>query len=189
MMKQTIFQLLFISCLSVSFFSCEKEATDNAKNEQAPSLYDPKIETAFDVEILYSEQANVRVKVNAPTLVRHKKADPITEFPDGIYINFINNSQNTKSFLTACHAIKYDRKQQIEVTDSVVVRTAKGDLLQTEKLIWNEKTRLIKSDGPVTIITATEEIVAQDFEANQDFTEYTFRNITGIKRLRRGQNK
>jgi len=51
-----------------------------------------KEETAIDVKIYYSDSAQVKVIINAPTLVRHTERSVTNdEFPDGVLVEFMGN--------------------------------------------------------------------------------------------------
>ncbi len=162
--------------------ACSKEEITEVKVGQE---YNTKLEIAYDVEILYSEEAQVKVKVTAPTLLRYKSGNPYTEFPDGIKVEFLNEKQKTTSYLTACHATKKDKKNEIIATDDVEVLTGKGDILRTEHLIWKDQAKRIYGDSVVTIITQTEQITGTGFSANQDFSEYEIQNPRGFKKIDR----
>ena len=55
-----------------------------------------------------------------------------------------------------------------------------GDRLNTEKLIWNKKTKKIHTDEPVQITTAEEVIFGKGLIAEQDFSKYQIKDITGV---------
>ena len=61
----------------------------------------------------------------------------------------------------------------------MVVVNRKGERLNTEKLIWDERNELLSSDRFVKITTAEEIIFGDGFEANQDFSRYRIFNVKG----------
>lgn len=176
---------LFLFLVLLAFVtSCKKEVSEiNATTYD----YSTEIEQAKNVEILYSEEGKVRVKIKAPILVRHNTKDPYSEFPDGINGEFYNDNLQPTSYLKACYATKKEKQNEVYIYEDIEVLTSKGDMILTEKLVWQEKSKRIFSDTIVTIITKTEEITGTSFEATQDFSEYTIRNISGIKRVDKKQ--
>lgn len=105
------------------------------------------------------------------------------EFPDGLEIQFYNDVLKPTSHLVADYAIKYENKQNVIIRDNIVVRTAKGERLYTDELIWNESKKRVTSDKKVTIYTESHKIQGIGFTANQEFTEYEILDVTGTYRL------
>jgi lipopolysaccharide export system protein LptC len=62
----------------------------------------------------------------------------------------------------------------------VVFENDKGEMLETEKLSWIEKDAKIRTDGLVKITTANEIITGFGLEADEDFSNYTIQQISGI---------
>ena len=60
-----------------------------------------------------------------------------------------------------------------------MVTNAKGEKLETEHLIWSEREQKIWSEEFVTLSRGTEVIMGQGFEADQNFTTYTIKKVTG----------
>ena len=57
-------------------------------------------------------------------------------------------------------------------------KNVKGDLLETEHLIWNEK-EIVYTEEFVKITTKNEVIYGKGLVSNQDFTKYTIKKISG----------
>jgi len=66
------------------------------------------------------------------------------------------------------------------VRDDVVLINIKGEKLNSEELWWNRQTKKITSDKFVKVTTLDEEIIGYGFDANEDFSEYTVRNVKMI---------
>ncbi len=137
------------------------------------------VETSEGLTILYSDSARVKVKITAPELVRYDTEKPYTELPKGVHVEFYDNTLRVNSTLDAKYALRRDMEAIMEARDDVVVVNIKGEKLNTEHLLWNEKTAKISSDKFVKITTADKIIYGNGFEANQDFTSYKIFNIKG----------
>lgn len=61
----------------------------------------------------------------------------------------------------------------------------KNEKLNTEHLIWNERTKKIYSDDFVKITTPDEIIFGNGFEADQDFSRYKIMKIKGTINLKK----
>ena len=148
------------------------------------------VETIKDVQMLYSDEGKVKIKLTAPLSLRHKTQDPYLEFPEGLTLEFFSDSLTIQSKLTAKYGIRYEKKQRTEVRDQVVWdNQEKKETLETEELIWDERQKKIFSNKFVKITTTNESIYGKGFETNQSFTNYKIRQITGTVRINAKQLK
>ncbi len=144
------------------------------------------VQSAKNIEILYSDSAILKLKVVAPKLERYDNTDnPYIEFTAGIKVFFYDKEQNIVSSLKSNYAI-YDEKTEIwEAKEDVVVVNNKGEIINTELLIWDKKLEMISSDKFVKITTADEILYGEGFEADQNFNNYTIYNTTGSLNLKK----
>lgn len=169
-----------IALLTLPFLiwaSCQNDL--NAVKETA-SLYEPAKETGTDIEMLYSDWGVLKIKLQAPKVIRHRTENPYMEFPEGVHLFFYDNQKNVNSELKAGYAIRYENTLQTVFRDSVYVVNVDNETLLTDELIWDEQAEKIYSDKFVRVITADERLTGTGFEANQDFTNYKIKNITGV---------
>lgn len=178
-----ISRLLFlVSYLFLTFLSsCEN---DIAVVNSITSVNEKKLplESGKNVEIMYSDSARVRAKLNAPKLDRYAGAKPYMELPKGLELIFYDEHKNLQTKLTADYGIGFDSgngMEHMEAKRNVVVINQKGDKLNTEHLIWNAITKKIFTDEFVKITTNDEIIWGDGLVANQDFSDYTIKNVKG----------
>ena len=172
----------------VGLSSCE---TDLEKVTLVTGKESAPVENSEGLTILYSDSARVKVKITAPRLVRFGTEKPYTELPAGVHVEFYDPAMRINSTLDAKYALRRDAESIMEAKNDVVVVNAKGEKLNTEHLVWNEKTAKISSDKFVKITTADKIIYGNGFEANQDFTSYKIFNIKGtitINKYERASN-
>ena len=132
---------------------------------------DTKVEVGREVEILYSDSAVVRVRIQAPTLLNYAdQMDPRQEFPDGVQVDFLDNRLRVTSTLTAKKGIRRADKGNVTVRDSVVLRSIKKEQLETEELIWEERTGRVHTDKFVKITKPGEVMYGYGLEATDDFS-------------------
>jgi LPS export ABC transporter protein LptC len=132
---------------------------------------DVAVEVGQEVEILYSDSAIVRVRVTGPVLHNYSgREKPRQEFPEGIKMEFLMPDLSVRSVLTANRATRYQEEGRIVAKDSVVLTTIKQEKLETEELIWDEKTAKIRTDKFVKVTQPGEIIYGFGLEANQDFS-------------------
>lgn len=177
---------ILLACLL--FIACEN---DLQKVNELTKEYEAAIESGKDIVMLYSEMGVVRVKIEGQSLERHKTDEPFVEFPEGVKVTFYDENHEINSVLTADYAIRYEKDQRAVLKRNVVlVNDRKGERLETEELLWNEKEQTISGEQLVTITTPRETIIGTEgFEADQDFSEYTIRGIVDSEVLIRDDIK
>lgn len=138
------------------------------------------VERISEVDILYSDSAVVRLRIQAPTLLNYLvQNEERKEFPDGLQVSFFDSYGKVTSTLAARQATQYERKSLIVIQDSVVVESAGGERLETDELIWDERQRALYTQKLVKVTTASEQIYGYGFRSNQDFTEWQINKVTG----------
>ena len=157
-------------------FSCENDL--NKVKLYSKGKISPQ-ESAKNIKILYSDSAHVEVELIAPLLNRYETENPYIEMPKGFNAIFYNDKLDVKSKLNANYGIRYERDQRMEARKNVTVINEKGDMLNTEHLIWDERKAKLYSNEFVKITTKDEIIFGNGFEANQDFSKYKIFNIKG----------
>jgi LPS export ABC transporter protein LptC len=149
------------------------------KVKEAAGAYEPSRESGKGVQMLYSEDGAVLMKLLAPQALRYEVQDPYIEFPKGVLITLLDSTGEITGILKSKYAITYENKDQTTFRDSVYVRNVRGDELFTEELVLDEGKDRIHSDRFVRIITPDEQIIGHGLESNQDFSRYRVLKITG----------
>ncbi len=162
---RSIFWCLIPVCLLTA-------CTDSIKEtRQVFTQDDVAVEVGKEVEILYSDSAFVRVRVTGPLLHNYSDREkPRQEFPEGIKMDFLMPDLSVRSVLTAKAATRFQTEGRIVVRDSVVLTTVKQEKLETEELIWDERTAKIRTDKFVKVSQPGEVIYGFGLEAEQDFS-------------------
>jgi len=158
--------LLF--ALSILLGAC---GNDLAEVEALVAKFDAKVETAYNVEILYSDSALVRVRITGPRMLNHlDRRDPHQEFPDGVAVDFFGPDKKIESRLTANYGVRYQNQGLVIVRDSVVWQSIEKQKLESSELRWDERQRKIYTNKFVRITRPDEILYGRGFEANQDFS-------------------
>ena len=137
------------------------------------------VESGKNVEIIYSDSAKIKMKLISPQVDRYMGNDPHTEMPKGVKVEFYDDSLKVKSRLTANYAMRYEKEKRMEAKRNVVVTNERGDMLNTEHLIWDETKNLIYTEEFVKITTANEILMGNGLESNQDFSKYKIKFPSG----------
>lgn len=173
----TLFCFMFV----LFFTSCENDI-DEVNTVTAQTNY--PVESGKDMEVIYSDSGNVKIKLNAPVMMRFTGEKPYMEMPKGVKVLFYDNAMNVTSHLSANYAISYEKEEIMEAKSDVVVVNEKGEQLNTEHLIWEKRDERIHTDEFVKITTDDEIIYGNGLESNQSFTKYKIRDIKGIINLK-----
>jgi LPS export ABC transporter protein LptC len=178
-------------CLHICCFFCILSLLSSCKNDPASlnlviARANINIEKGKEVEINYSDNGIVRIKAIAPSVTRFNREKPYMEFSDGIKILFYNNDKQVESTLTAKYATAYENSHSMTARDSVVVINNKGEILNTDELIWDEDRKQIYSNSFVKITTTDEIIYGNGMTANENFTDYVIKHITGTIKVKTG---
>ena len=133
------------------------------------------------VEILYTDSGAVRWRLSAPEMnhYTYNVKERYIEMPKGLYLEFFNDSNKVKTTLKANYGIRYEDSKKTEVKYNVIVTNASGEILNTEQLFWDEGTRKIYTKEFVKITTKKEILTGTGIEAEEDFSEWAMKNISG----------
>ena len=172
--------LFFVLCSL--FFSACNNSLEEAK--LIVSRTNVNIEKGKDVQINYSDNGVVRIQASGPTATRFNTEKPYLEFSDGIKILFYNSAREVESTLTAKHATAVENSHSMTARDSIVVVNNKGEVLNTDELIWDEGKKIIYSNSFVKIATKDEILYGNGMIANENFTDYTIKHITGTIKVK-----
>lgn len=169
--------LFIISFLSV-FTSCKPDLKQVDKTLDRSLLNSEKAE---DVTIYYSKEGHTKAELKTPVF-RHMQQNnpPYVEMPAGLQVTFFDEDLKITSILTSKYGKLFEHNNNVLVRDSVVVKNFKGEMLQTEELVWNEKLQKFFTEKFVKITTPTQVIYGAGLESNQQFTEYKITNVSGI---------
>ena len=177
MIQKRILFLLFSGLFLLTVISCKNEIS---KVKEVTGSEEPAAQTAQGFEMLVSDSAVIRFKLQTPELIRHANVkEPFTEFPQGVKIEKYDANMNITSHITAQYAKLFEADNKWEAKNNVVAVNQKGDTLKTEYLVWDNKRNKIFSDQFVKIIQKDQVFTGIGFESNADFSEYRFNNLKG----------
>jgi LPS export ABC transporter protein LptC len=142
------------------------------------------VEVADNIRIIYSDSALLKVILEAKHLERFVGENPYLEMTEGVHVRFFNPMGDVESELSSNYAVSYQNTDIMEAKENVVVVNKKGETLNTEHLVWEEKTERIHTEEFVKITTADEVIFGHGLESNQDFSKYRIKKIKGTINLK-----
>lgn len=150
----------------------------NQSELKEPLIYDGPVRIGENVELFYTEDNRVKVKMVAPTAFEFENGD--NEFPDGLYLEFFDETGKLESTLRANEAFYFKKDQLWRGRGKVEVKNlGKNEQLNTEELFWKPAEEKIYTDKFVTIRQQSDVIYGQGLEARQDMSDYVIKKPEG----------
>jgi LPS export ABC transporter protein LptC len=176
-MSGRLFPTLFAALALALSTACENDPRDVQR--LSPDA-ESGVETATGVELHYSDSAVVRVRVRAPMMKSYiDPQKPRRVFPQGVGVEFFGPDRRPSSHLTAHYAVRYDNENRVELRDSVVVWNNLGEKLETQQMVWDDKTERLTADGFVKISRPGEIIMGYGLVSNLDFSRWHLSKVSG----------
>ena len=136
-----------------------------------------------DVDWLYTKNGLASHRLKSPKVLRFEGKKQYIEFPLGLEVFSFNIYGEHEAFMKSDYAIQYLDDKIIEAKDGVFLENSKGEKLETEFLVWDEKGGQIFTDALVKITKQGQLIIGEGFESNTSFSKYTLKNSHGIINL------
>lgn len=150
----------------------------NQSDLKEPLIYDGPMQTLENVELYYTENNSVKVKMVAALVYEFENGD--REFPEGIYLEFYDENGKLESTLRANEAYFFKKENQWRGRGKVEVKNLeKNEQLNTEELFWKPAEEKIFTDKFVTIRQQSDVIYGQGLEARQDMSDYIIKKPEG----------
>ncbi len=179
-----IINFLVLIFLASVFFGCSNSI------DEVEALFtekDLKMEQAKDVEILYSDSAQIKLKITAPSLKRYiQRTSSVDEFPNGVLVEFYDVNGKIISWLESDYAIRKAKDKKIFVKENVKLFNTQDDELSTDELIWDEETGEIYTNKYVRIAQPRrgDTLFGYGFIAKQEFQRFQLnKKVSGTKFL------
>ena len=169
----------YAAVMFVLFPACSGKDKDLAEaiteRDSLPSM------KSLGVTTFISDSGITRYKIIAEEwCIFDKKEPPYKNFEKGVYLEKFDSLFRIDASIKADTAYYYEKKKLWELRTNVSIRNLKGDKFDTELLFWDEKKEEIYSDKYIRIEQEDKTITGYGFESNQELTEYTIKNTTGI---------
>lgn len=168
--------LFLVVCFMLLLSSCENDLSKLPSNTPK----DLESDRATDVTFIYSEQGKTMAELHTREFIGNESAKPpYIDFLKGVKMNMFDDSMKVETVVTARSARYYTQAGNIIARDSVLVHNRKGETLQTEELIWNQKLQRFYTDKFVKMTVDGQVSWGYGLEATQDFSYVRIRNQRG----------
>lgn len=141
---------------------------------------DPPDRITTNAEYFFSDSGYVRNRLVAGRIAEYvTEGKERTVMTDGVELDFFDAAGGEGSKLTADRGLVTPKKQRMEVFGHVVFTNSRGERMETEHLVWSQDSDRVFTDSAVRIIRERDIIDGLGLDANEDFSRYTIRRITG----------
>jgi LPS export ABC transporter protein LptC len=165
------------SCVAVVTLVLFASACNQADMKE-PLIYDGPVQIGEDVELFYTEDNRVKLKMIAALVYEFENGD--REFPKGLYLEFYDEAGKLESTLRANEAYYFKKENRWRGRGKVEVKNLeKNEQLNTEELFWKPAEEKIFTDKFVTIRQESDVIYGQGLEAKQDMSDYIIKKPEG----------
>lgn len=175
------FKIVFTIFIALAglFVSCENDLKEVALLTQKGKL--APTESSIQLNVLYTDSGATQFRLKSPLMNHYLIGvkDPYSEFPKGVYIEHYGKDNRVKTTIKADYAIRYDLSHKMEAKYKIEIVNENGEKLKTEHIIWDEEKHKIYTDAYVEITTKREIIKGTGMEANEDFSEWEIKNVSG----------
>lgn len=173
-MQQFVFRLLLIVFSTLIVFACENKTEPPRTDLKSSEIPDQE---SWNSTVVFSDSGNIKAILYAGHIsVFNSKAITIIDSNATVYFYKQNE---IVSKLVGKRGKVFDTSKDIEIYDSVMVTNKEGNILQTQKLYWNNRLQRVSSDVYVKITTPTEVVEGIGFESDQSLKNYTIFKVTG----------
>lgn len=168
------------SLVLISLFSCESDI-DNLGSTNIPAPIPSSIYKNY--EIFYSDSGLTQVKIAGRILEQYtgnkESGGGRDSMKDSVHLWFYDSNMEVQSEMIADRAVRNRETGYMEAFGNVIVYNEKGEKLNTEHLIWDEKKEQIISNTKVVITQKTQTIVGDGLVSDQNFLDYEIKNPRG----------
>ena len=168
-----------ITVLAILVVACRKEEirqeAETLPREQIPVLATDSVTT------LISDSGVTRYRIEAPQWLMFDKTEPpYQEFPQGIYLEQFDLDLSVAASLKADYAYYDETAQRWTLIGNVHAMNRQGEKFETPKMMWDQQTHRVYSDTSIHITRETSIIEGVGFDSNEQMTQYTILNPTGV---------
>ena len=174
----TVVVLLILVC--ITWVGCQKRGV-KLRTAAVTDRAAMAVIEAEDVMTTISDSGITRYRIKAPKWLVYDRADtPYWEFPAGIYLEKFNMQQEADASVEADYAFYNETAQRWMLRGNVRAVNLEGEQFETPLMYWDQKAESVYSDSSIVITRETSVIKGVGFRSNQQMTEYTIMNPTGV---------
>lgn len=171
------FKIAIISIVLGTITSCVNDLESIQKVTYDSNAPDDVTKNLY---VFYNDSGYAKIELFAAIAETYSKPKSVTQFKDGIKINFFDNRGKIASTLTALYGEINHTDGTMQVRDSVqLYNIEKRQRLFTEALFWNQRDSVIYTTSNVVIRSPQGIVYGNGIRTKQDFSHYEFLKPSG----------
>ena len=183
--SQIVGRLLLVFSLS-GCSRIDPEPTSIAASQQTPMAHE-----SWDVNLQISEDGVIRLVLDAAHMMRYEDPDSVyTLFEKGdgisdrVAVSFFDSLGEGTGTLSAEYVLFEEVEHTMIATGDVILESAGGRKLESERLLWDEDSGTIEAPDFVSLTTEDQNIRGYELKAREDLRTWTIKRPTGTVRIR-----
>lgn len=155
------------------------------------SQREPAAQESWDVKLQITEDGVIRLVLEAAYMRRYENPDSVhTLFEKGdgvldrVTVSFFDSLAAKTGTLSAEYVLFDEVERTMIATGDVVLESASGRKLESERLIWFQDSGTIEAPGFVSLTTEDQNIRGYELEANESLGTWTIKRPTGTVIIR-----
>ena len=159
-----------------------------ANSESDPA---PIAQESWDVKLQISEEGVIRLALEAAHMIRYEDPDSVyTLFEKGtdasgrVVASFFDTLGVETGTLIAENVLFNEVEHKMIATGDVLLESAHGRKLESERLLWDQDSGTIEAPGFVSLTTEDQNIRGYELDAREDLSTWTIKRPTGTVRIR-----
>lgn len=133
-----------------------------------------------NVTITFSDSSKIISQISAPLRKDYLSENSYSDFTEGITLILYDNNQLPATTLKANYGRILQKTGMLSVKGNVELTSKNGGRLLTEELIWDNKSKMIKTGKPIQIIDNKRMLTGQGLIADEKFENYQILLPTGV---------
>lgn len=142
---------------------------------------------SFNIVYAYSDSGHITAKLKAPhdlEITDRNNQETFHNLDKGFLLETYNTDGKLEATVRANEGRLFQKRGYAEAIGNVVLTSAKGEVMETEKLFWYRLENKITTQEDVKIRTNEEVIYGKGFESNTNFTKYKIFKIRGTMNVK-----
>lgn len=138
------------------------------------------VDTIHGVDIIFSDSAKVKFRIQAPLLLQFQGKKPYNLMPKTVNALIFEDGAQAGT-LTADTGIQSDVDKKIQFRKNVVAKNTKGETFKSDELIWDQATKTVHSNKLVQITMANGDIMnGTGFVSDDKMKHWSVKQSTGV---------
>jgi LPS export ABC transporter protein LptC len=142
--------------------------------EDLPNLY------FKELDIIATDSGRLKYRLITPEVLQFdSKEEPTIDFINGLHYYIYGANEEIESQIKCNFAIYFQRTEIWELRNDVEIVNVAGNVVNTELLFWDTKTKRIYSDEFVKITTNNDVLTGYGFETDEQISVYSIKEVSG----------